>query len=180
MRFIPPPQLAYSAFLCLSLAVPTAHGQENWSRFRGADGTGVVPDDPRLVDTWDQQKNVRWRTTIPGWGWGSPIVWGDRVFVSAVHSDDDYDKPKAGLYLGLGRGDPPDSVHHWMVYCLSLATGEILWKHECMSADHRCPGIPKIPTPPKLPRPTASGCSCCLATWDCFVTTSTGALFGRT
>jgi outer membrane protein assembly factor BamB len=132
-------------FVCTSTLMVggTACGQQNWTRFRSADGSGVVADDPRLPDVWDQEKNVKWQATIPGWGWGSPIVWGDRVFVSAVHSDDEYDKPKGGLYLGLGRGDPPDTVHHWMVYCLRLDNGELLWKREAHA------GKPLVPRHPK-------------------------------
>ena len=128
---------------CVLFLFDSAAGQDNWPRFRGADANGVVPDDPRLPDTWDQENNVQWKVTVPGRGWGSPIVWGDRVFVSAVHSDDDYESPKAGLYLGGGRGEPPDSVHHWMVYCLELGTGKILWKHEAHT------GKPLIPRHPK-------------------------------
>ncbi|MCA9231243.1 MAG: PQQ-binding-like beta-propeller repeat protein [Planctomycetales bacterium] len=122
---------------------PRAAGQENWPRFRGADATGVVADDPRLPDTWDQETNVLWKAAIPGRGWGSPIVWGDRVFVSAVHSDEEYEQPKAGLYLGLGRSAPPDSIHHWMVYCLSLTTGELIWKHEAHVGKPQMPRHPK-------------------------------------
>ena len=76
----------------------------------------MVADDPRLPDTWDQEKNIRWKTPIPGRGWGSPIVWGDRVFISAVHSDEEYDMPKGGLVPGprAGRstrhGPPLDGV----------------------------------------------------------------------
>ena len=70
--------------LSLSLLGKTALGQGNWPRFRGALANGVAADDSRLPDTWDQEQNVLWKVTIPGWGWGSPIVWGDRVFVSAV------------------------------------------------------------------------------------------------
>lgn len=127
-------------FLWLLSAV--SFGQDNWPRFRGADGSSVVADDPRLPDTWDQEKNVRWKVSIPGWGWSSPVIWGDRVFVTSVHSDSEYEKPKAGLYLGYGRQDPPDSVHHWMVYCLSLETGEMLWKSE---AHQDKPVIPRHP-----------------------------------
>ena len=116
---------------------------DNWPRFRGADGTGVVADDDRLPDTWDAETNIRWKTPIPGWGWGSPIVWGDRVYVSAVGSDEDYEKPKAGLYLGRGRSDPPDAVHHWMVYCLSLKTGDVIWQHEALAEKPRIPRHPK-------------------------------------
>ncbi|MFB3105414.1 MAG: PQQ-binding-like beta-propeller repeat protein, partial [Pseudomonadales bacterium] len=130
------------AFLTLS-STPSAWPQENWPRFRGADATGVVPDDPRLPDTWDTEKNVQWKTTIPGWGWGSPIVWGDRVFVSSVHSDDEYERPKEGLYLGQGVRTAPDSVHHWMVYCLSLQTGDVLWKHEAHVGKPTMPRHPK-------------------------------------
>jgi outer membrane protein assembly factor BamB len=135
----------FELLLCgwiLLLAAP-ALAQDNWPRFRGADATGVAADDPRLPDTWDEKTNVRWQADIPGRGWGSPIVWGDRVFISAVHSDDDYEKPKAGLYNGGGRHDAPDSVHHWMVYCLKLDTGELLWKREA----HK--GKPTVPRHPK-------------------------------
>ncbi len=128
---------------CLAMLAASATAQENWPRFRGPEASGVAQDDPRLPDTWDQTTNVEWKTVIPGWGWGSPIIWGDRVFVSAVHSDDEYELPKGGLYNGGGRGEPPDSVHHWMVYCLSLASGEVLWKQEAHV------GKPLIPRHPK-------------------------------
>ncbi len=138
------PLIATAAFCVALLPAPgILTAQENWTRFRGPEGTGVVADDPRLPDTWDQAQNVKWQAKIPGRGWGSPIVWGDRVFVSAVHSDDDYEAPKGGLYLGLGRGEPPDSVHHWMVYCLDFKTGQVLWKHEAHT------GKPVVPRHPK-------------------------------
>jgi len=132
--------LLLSLWLLLGNAL---YGQDNWPRFRGVDATGVVSDDPRLPDSWDNEKNVLWKADVPGRGWGSPIVWGDRVFVTAVHSDDDYDSPMAGLYLGRGRSAPPDSVHHWMVYCLSLSSGEVLWRHQAHV------GKPKVPRHPK-------------------------------
>ncbi|MEX0677035.1 MAG: PQQ-binding-like beta-propeller repeat protein [Pirellulales bacterium] len=125
------------------LLTATAAGQDNWPRFRGADASGVAGDDPRLPDTWDQETGVQWKAAIPGRGWGSPIVWGERVFVSAVHSDDEYEMPKGGLYLGQGRDKPPDTVHHWMVYCLSLKTGEVLWKHEAHTGKPRIARHPK-------------------------------------
>lgn len=127
----------------IACAEAIAAGQDDWPRFRGADASGVVADDERLPDEWDQQKNVQWKVEIPGRGWGSPIVWGDRVFVSAVHSDDEYEEPKAGLYLGLGRGEPPDTAHHWMVYCLDLHSGKLLWRHEAHT------GKPLVPRHPK-------------------------------
>ena len=139
------PRVSLLLFPCLLalLLSETTSAQENWPRFRGSDASGAVSDDSRLPDTWDRKTNVRWKAAIPGWGWGSPIVWGDRVFVTAVHSEAEYDKPKAGLYLGRGRPAPPDSVHHWMVYCLGLETGKLLWKHEAHVGKPRVPRHPK-------------------------------------
>ena len=131
------------ACACAMTWASVASGQDNWPRFRGADATGVVADDSRLCDTWDQETNVRWKTPIPGRGWGSPIIWGNRVFVSAVHSEEDYETPKAGLYNGAGRSKPPDTVHHWMVYCLDLESGAIIWQHEAHSGKPRIPRHPK-------------------------------------
>lgn len=118
------------AFAILLLSAMVTQAQDNWTRFRGADATGVAQDDPRYPEEWDKEKNIQWVADIPGWGWGSPIVWRDKVFVSAVHSDDDYEKPKGGLYLGGGRGEPPNTVHHWMVYCLDIKSGKVIWKQE--------------------------------------------------
>lgn len=113
-----------------SLLTQVALGQDNSTRFRGDDATGVAEDDPRYPIEWDAEKNIKWVADIPGYGWGSPVVWRDKVFVSSVHSDDDYEKPKGGLYLGGGRGEPPNTVHHWMVYCLDFKTGDVIWKQE--------------------------------------------------
>ena len=116
--------------LFVAVCTSSLDAQDNWTRFRGTDATGVAEDDPRYPTEWDQKKNVQWSVEIPGYGWGSPIVWRDKVFVSSVHSDDEYEKPKGGLYLGGGRGEPPDTVHHWMVYCLDIHTGKEIWKRE--------------------------------------------------
>lgn len=129
--------------ISVSIISSRIEAQDNWMRFRGEDATGVAEDDPRYPIEWDHEKNVRWVADVPGWGWGSPIVYGDKVFISAVHSDDDYEKPKGGLYLGGGRKKPPEPVHHWMVYCLDLAKGDVLWKHEAHT------GKPQVPRHPK-------------------------------
>ena len=76
--------------------------QENCPRFRGVDGTGVAANDARLPDQWDQEQNVAWKVDVPGSGCSSPIVWGDRVFVTSVVGDEKNIEPKTGLYLGQG------------------------------------------------------------------------------
>ncbi len=107
----------------------TAGGQDHWPQFRGPDSTGVAHNEG-LPDRWSATENVAWKTDIPGRGWSSPIVWGNRVFLTTAVNSGTAEEPKKGLYFGGNRPDPPDAVHQWKVYCLDLLTGEILWQHQ--------------------------------------------------
>ena len=135
--------LSIILLLASSTLGPRAEGIENWPCFRGPTAMGVVEDDPRLPDRWSKTENVRWVTELPGRGWSSPIVSGGKVFLTAVINEEEYEKPKKGLYNGMGRAKPPEGVHHWMVYCLDLDSGRILWKHGA----HQ--GQPQVPRHPK-------------------------------
>ncbi|HVJ81953.1 MAG TPA: PQQ-binding-like beta-propeller repeat protein [Planctomycetia bacterium] len=67
--------------LSFMLAPPAA--AENWPQFRGPTGQGVSAEkDPPLE--WSSSKNIAWKTEIPGDAWSSPIVWGDRAFVTTA------------------------------------------------------------------------------------------------
>ncbi|MBI1387159.1 MAG: PQQ-binding-like beta-propeller repeat protein [bacterium] len=79
--------------------------RKNWPTFRGPGGLGVSAF-TSVPDSWDEAsgENVLWKTPIPLPGHNSPIVWGDRIFLTG--------------------GDDTEKV----VYCFSLETGEILWQ----------------------------------------------------
>ena len=117
--------------------------QDNWPRFRGPNGDGVAEDDSRLPTKWGATENVKWSTDLPGWGWSCPIVWGDKVFLTSVVSDDPEVTPKKGLYLGRGVRTPAKGLHHWFVYCLDLQTGRELWKRESHTGEPQIPRHPK-------------------------------------
>ncbi len=104
---------------------PVAWAQANWPQFRGP--RAGVAEDQVLPDTWSTTEHVAWTVEIPGRGWSSPIVWGDRVFVTTAVAEGNVEMPKKGLYLGGERGTPSDKVHLWKVYCLDWNTGKILW-----------------------------------------------------
>lgn len=99
---------------------------DNWPQFRGADSRGVAEGDSLPV-TWSSTKNVEWKTDLPGRGWSSPVVWGNKVFLTTAINMGEGEKPKKGLYFG-GNRPTPDTVHQWKVYCVDLETGEILWE----------------------------------------------------
>ena len=58
-------------------------GAGYWPRWRGPSGQGVV-DATGYPDTWSSSENVVWRSTVPGRGNSSPIVWGDRIFLTTT------------------------------------------------------------------------------------------------
>lgn len=99
----------------------------NWPQFRGAASDGLA-DGATLPDTWSTTENVVWRAGIPGWGWSSPVIWGDRIFVTSAVSEEELARPTVGGYPG-GRVRR-DDVHHWIVYCLDYDTGKILWQRQ--------------------------------------------------
>lgn len=105
-----------------------ATASDRWPQFRGADSMGVT-EDPTLPDTWSSTQNVAWKIDVPGTGWSSPVVWGDRIFVTTVVSSVESEKPKKGLYFGGERKAPTD-VHRWVVYCIDFKTGKTLWEKE--------------------------------------------------
>ena len=57
-----------------------------WSRWRGPSGQGLV-EGAGYPDTWSDSKNVLWKVEVPGRGHSSPIVWGDRIFLTTAATD---------------------------------------------------------------------------------------------
>ena len=114
------------ATVLLASAAVAADTDANWPRFRGPNALGVA-ENSKLPDSWDTKKNVEWKAEIPGRGWSSPIVWGDRVFLTTVVSTGKTEEPRKGLYFGGDRFKASKAVHEWRVLCLDLTTGKVLW-----------------------------------------------------
>src|SRR5688572_19344989 len=67
----------------------------NWPQFRGPDANPVGAS-RNLPTHWSTTGNVEWFVEIPGRGWSSPIVIGDKVFVTTVTTDGISKKPQTG------------------------------------------------------------------------------------
>ena len=70
--------------LLLFLCTPVLGG--DWPQFRGPTGQGQS-DEKGLPLTWSETKNVRWKVAIPGKGWSSPVIQGDRIWLTTATED---------------------------------------------------------------------------------------------
>jgi outer membrane protein assembly factor BamB len=110
-------------------APPAAGSAEgSWPSFRGPLASGVA-EHQNLPDRWDAKsgEHILWRTPIAGLAHSSPIVWGDRIFVTTAVSSD----PKATFRPGLyGDGDASEdrSRQRWMIYALDARSGRVVWE----------------------------------------------------
>ena len=109
------------------LSLAAAGGDSNWPQFRGPDAAGASTN-ANLPAKWSATENVAWKTDLPGRSWSSPIVWGDRVFLTTVVNSGESEAPKKGLYFGGDRPDASKAEHHWKVICLELETGKLQWE----------------------------------------------------
>ena len=117
-----------AGILFLMLLTFPARGAD-WPQFRGPGSLGVA-EEPGLPETWSETENVAWKTSIPGMGWSSPIVVGNRIFVTTVVKSGETEAPKKGLYFGGERYDIPQEEHRYVVYCVDWKTGKILWERD--------------------------------------------------
>lgn len=118
-----------TAALLSARSTPPAPTATPWPSFRGARAEGLAVDQ-QLPATWDATKSerVKWKTAVPGLAHSSPIVWGDRVFVtSAISSKDPAATFKRGLF-GAGDASEDKSSHKWIVAAYDRATGKELWQ----------------------------------------------------
>jgi outer membrane protein assembly factor BamB len=102
--------LAVVPFVVLGIGSGTPLPADDWPRFRGPDGRGIAASS--VPSWWGDGRNVRWRTPLPGSGSSSPIVHGDRVYVSA---------------WSRGQGNAP-LVRHLLA--IDRTDGRIAWQRD--------------------------------------------------
>lgn len=91
----------------------------DWRRFRGPNGSGLAPDDQPVPTEWSATKNLKWQTELPGPGSSSPIVVGDRVFVTCW----------SGYATDGGQGGDISALKRHLI-CVDRATGKIMWDRD--------------------------------------------------
>jgi outer membrane protein assembly factor BamB len=101
--------IAVTCLLGVPLLVVAGEPGKDWPRWRGPNADGVA-DVRDLPVRWGKTENVRWSVKLPGWGTSSPVVFGDRVFVTS--------HVKEGARRSL------------LTLCLGRKDGRELWRHD--------------------------------------------------
>jgi outer membrane protein assembly factor BamB len=108
--------------------VAQLNAQTNWPAFRGANAAGVSRT--AVPTTWDvaASRNVAWKTPIPGLAHSSPIVWGDRIYVTTAVAASGRSEVKTGDADKSGIDSAADiGPHTWRLIAVDRATGKIVW-----------------------------------------------------
>jgi outer membrane protein assembly factor BamB len=142
--------LAGACAMC-SVATASDFDQQrlnNWHQWRGPEANGFSPTaDPPI--TWGPDANVKWRVEVPGQGESTPIVWGDRVFLTtAIRTEREEEQPPAETAEAPGgnpfRIERPTLYYRFVVQCYDRRNGKLLWErvateqvpHEGHHKDH--------------------------------------------
>ena len=149
-----------SVVICLHCFLTLTLQAADWPGWRGADGLGVSVE-ANLPLRWSENENVAWKIEIPGWGNSSPVIAGDRIYLTTTTDDNAFSvvaidpsrrkvvwKRKIGTerlkthnFHNMATPTPvADRNHVWALFgtgdlaCLSK-DGEILWRRQ-MREDH--------------------------------------------
>lgn len=88
---------------------------DDWSRFRGPLAMGVS-DAKNLPEKWSQSSGIAWKTPLPGAGASSPIVYGNKIFLTSY----------TGYFVPGEDGGSLDDLQRHLL-CLDLSSGKVLW-----------------------------------------------------
>ncbi len=128
--------------ILVSLAIVGAAAKaENWAHWRGPTGNGVATA-AQPPSEWSDTENVKWKVAIPGRGSGSPVIWGNQVFVvTAVGEADESadeapggDRRQAGGRWGGRAAARALPSLQFKLFCFDRATGELLWERTAVEA----------------------------------------------
>lgn len=132
--------------VCMALSVAAtwaaivgAQTGAHWPQWRGPFFNGMARGDAPL--TWSDTTNVKWKTEIPGRGFSTPAIWGDRIFLTtAIPTGTPAPAPASsagqpqGGRRGAGGGARPLVEHRFDVLALDRRNGKILWQKTAKTA----------------------------------------------
>src|SRR5262245_1203235 len=122
---------------CFGVVPAQNNNQAHWPQWRGPFFNGLARGD--APTTWNDTTNVKWKATIPGRGFSTPVIWGDRIFLTtAIPTGKSGPQPPAADQAAAtneqtGRRTPGGDAgaqpeHRFDVLCFDRKTGKLLWQ----------------------------------------------------
>ena len=155
-----------AAALCLTLTIVTwSRSGENWTSYRGPTDQGIS-DATDLPIQWSETENVAWKTEVPGKAWSSPVIWGERIWLTNANDDGvalrvvciDKTTGKTKFQKRLHMVVAPQYCHPFNSYaspspvieegrvyvsfgspynaCLDSETGKVIWERSDLVCNH--------------------------------------------
>ncbi|MFY9573632.1 MAG: PQQ-binding-like beta-propeller repeat protein [Blastocatellia bacterium] len=104
--------------------------QDDWPQWRGLNNDGMARGD--APHEWSDTKNIAWRVAIPGRGNSSPVIWGDKIFLTTAVPTNGTTGPGSPQPQRQGRGAGGGAgvgrEHKFVVLCLDRRNGKVLWE----------------------------------------------------
>src|SRR5262245_18186959 len=130
----------------LMLAAGSSLAAADWRQWRGPHGNGIS-DEKNLPETWSATENIAWKAALAGLGVSSPIVSGDRVFVTSqvgagIRKAGNHPRLAQGAAatgsgeraLGTGPGGAADDKTFFVIDAFNRADGRRLWQYRMEAA----------------------------------------------
>ncbi len=128
--------ITYALLLALLIISGFLHAEDNWPHWRGPHHNGIV-DAKNLPMKWSATENIAWKTPLPSWSAATPIIWGDRIFITSPSKAEPKPEPepkpeqeqsqsqRRRRRSALDPGGPK-----LLLLCISKKDGKILWERE--------------------------------------------------
>lgn len=101
-----------------------------WPSWRGPSGTGCATKASPPTE-WSEQKNIKWKVPVPGLGISSPIIWGDRIYLTTAIETDRKGSAGDNLEAQHRLAAPrPTAFFAFVVLALSRTDGRVIWKRK--------------------------------------------------
>jgi outer membrane protein assembly factor BamB len=114
--FLPVVTIAFAG-----IALSAADADRYWPQWRGPEGTGVSRSAKPPIE-WSETKNIRWKKAIPGRGAGTPVIWGEQIFLSSA-----VPVGASEAEAHAARGKAP-GLHKYVVMAIDRKDGRVAWE----------------------------------------------------
>lgn len=119
------------ATACLFVLIVNLSLAENWPQWRGPRGNGVSLEKGVPV-RWSSDENVTWKVSMPAWSGSTPVVWGDRLFLTTAEGGKRQPpRSRRGGTAASSQGEEAKAdprAGDLSLWCLDRNSGEVLWK----------------------------------------------------